>query len=52
MDFDDAGMLRERLRYVGSVVRRWVNLDRPTIAAVNGLAMGGGATWRSCATSC
>jgi 2-(1,2-epoxy-1,2-dihydrophenyl)acetyl-CoA isomerase len=43
MDFDDAGMLHERLRYVGSVVRRWVRLDRPTLAAVNGLATGGGA---------
>ena len=43
MDFDDEGMLRERLRYVGSVVRRWVHLDRPTLAAVNGLATGGGA---------
>jgi 2-(1,2-epoxy-1,2-dihydrophenyl)acetyl-CoA isomerase len=43
MDFDDEEMLRERLRYVGSVVRRWVHLDRPTLAAVNGLATGGGA---------
>lgn len=43
MDFDDPHMLRDRVRYVGSVVSRWVKLDRPTIAAVNGLAMGGGA---------
>jgi 2-(1,2-epoxy-1,2-dihydrophenyl)acetyl-CoA isomerase len=27
---------------VGSVVKRWVHLDRPTLAAVNGIAVGGG----------
>jgi 2-(1,2-epoxy-1,2-dihydrophenyl)acetyl-CoA isomerase len=43
MDFDDPNMIRDRVRYVGSVTKKWVELDRPTIAAVNGLAMGGGA---------
>jgi 2-(1,2-epoxy-1,2-dihydrophenyl)acetyl-CoA isomerase len=42
IDFDDAHMVRDRLRFVGSVVEKWVNLDRPTIAAVNGIAIGGG----------
>jgi enoyl-CoA hydratase/carnithine racemase len=42
MDFDDPHMLRDRLRFIGSVVKKWVNLDRPTIAAVNGIALGGG----------
>jgi 2-(1,2-epoxy-1,2-dihydrophenyl)acetyl-CoA isomerase len=42
IDFDDAHMVRDRLRFVGSVVRKWVELDRPTIAAVNGIAIGGG----------
>ncbi len=43
MNFDDPHMLRDRVKYVGSVVSKWVHLDRPTIAAVNGLALGGGA---------
>ncbi len=43
MDFDDPHQLRDRVRFVGSVVRKWVTLDKPTIAAVNGLAIGGGA---------
>lgn len=42
IDFDDPHMVRDRLRFVGSVVRKWVELDRPTLAAVNGLAIGGG----------
>ena len=42
IDFDDAHMVRDRLRFVGSVVEKWVGLDRPTIAAVNGIAIGGG----------
>jgi 2-(1,2-epoxy-1,2-dihydrophenyl)acetyl-CoA isomerase len=42
IDFDDAHMVRDRLRFVGEVVRKWVELDRPTIAAVNGIAIGGG----------
>ena len=42
IDFDDPHMVRDRLRFVGSVVRKWVELDRPTIAAVNGIAIGGG----------
>lgn len=43
MDFDDPHMLRDRVRFVGSVVSKWVHLDKPSIAAVNGLAIGGGA---------
>jgi enoyl-CoA hydratase/carnithine racemase len=42
IDFDDAHMVRDRLRFVGSVVSKWVKLDRPTLAAVNGIAIGGG----------
>ena len=42
IDFGDAHMVRDRLRFVGSVVDKWVKLDRPTIAAVNGMAIGGG----------
>ena len=42
IDFDDAHMVRDRLRFVGSVVSKWARLDRPTIAAVNGIAIGGG----------
>ena len=42
VDFDDAHMVRDRLRRVGAVVEKWVNLDKPTLAAVNGLALGGG----------
>jgi len=43
MDFDDERAIQERLDYVGAVISAWVHLDRPTIAAVNGLALGGGA---------
>jgi enoyl-CoA hydratase/carnithine racemase len=42
IDFNDAHMVRDRLRFVGSVVSKWVKLDRPTLAAVNGIAIGGG----------
>ena len=42
IDFDDAHMVRDRLRFVGSVVNKWVKLDKPTIAAVNGIAIVGG----------
>ena len=42
IDFDDAHMVRDRLRFVGGVVNKWVELDKPTIAAVNGIAIGGG----------
>jgi 2-(1,2-epoxy-1,2-dihydrophenyl)acetyl-CoA isomerase len=48
IDFNDPRMVRERLDYVGLVVRKWVALDRPTIAAVNGLAFGGGANLALC----
>jgi 2-(1,2-epoxy-1,2-dihydrophenyl)acetyl-CoA isomerase len=43
MNFDDPHMLRDRVRFVGSVVSKWVQLDKPTIAAVNGLTIGGDA---------
>lgn len=48
MDFDDVHAVRERLQYVGSVVRKWVHLDKPTIAALNGVALGGGANLALC----
>jgi len=38
----DAHAVRDYLRFVGGVVRRWVSLEQPTIAAVNGPALGGG----------
>ena len=31
------------MRLIAGVVRGWVNVDKPTIAAVNGAAAGGGA---------
>jgi 2-(1,2-epoxy-1,2-dihydrophenyl)acetyl-CoA isomerase len=34
--------VRDRMRMIGRVVRTWVGLDKPTIAAVNGAAVGGG----------
>jgi 2-(1,2-epoxy-1,2-dihydrophenyl)acetyl-CoA isomerase len=43
VDLADAHEVRRRLRFVGSVVRKWATLEKPTIAAVNGLAVGGGA---------
>jgi enoyl-CoA hydratase/carnithine racemase len=43
VNFDDPHAVRERLQYVGSVVAKWVHLDKPTVAAVNGIALGGGA---------
>jgi len=39
----DPHSIRDRMRLIARVVRAWVNLDKPTIAAVNGLAVGGGA---------
>jgi 2-(1,2-epoxy-1,2-dihydrophenyl)acetyl-CoA isomerase len=42
VDVTDAHAVRTYLRWVGSVVRAWATLEKPTIAAVNGLAVGGG----------
>jgi 2-(1,2-epoxy-1,2-dihydrophenyl)acetyl-CoA isomerase len=35
--------IRDRMRMIARVVRAWRHLDVPTIAAVNGVAYGGGA---------
>ncbi len=43
VDVMDPHSIRDRMRLIARVVRVWVNLDKPTIAAVNGLAVGGGA---------
>ena len=43
VDMTDPHAVRDRMRLIGRVVRGWTNLDKPTIAAVNGLAIGGGA---------
>jgi 2-(1,2-epoxy-1,2-dihydrophenyl)acetyl-CoA isomerase len=43
VDLSDAHDVRRQLRFVGSVVRKWATLEKPTIAAVNGIAVGGGA---------
>jgi 2-(1,2-epoxy-1,2-dihydrophenyl)acetyl-CoA isomerase len=45
---DDPQDVRDYLRRVGRVVRRLVELDVPTLAAVNGLALGGGANLALC----
>ena len=42
VDIGDPHAVRAYLRFVGGVVRRWVALEKPTIAAVNGPAVGGG----------
>ena len=42
IDVSDAHAVRTYLRFVGSVVRKLVTLEKPTIAAVNGPAVGGG----------
>jgi len=42
IDVDDPHAVRAYLRFVGRVVRKLVNLEKPTIAAVNGSAVGGG----------
>ena len=39
----DPHSVRDRMRLIARVVRAWTNLDTPTIAAVNGAAIGGGA---------
>lgn len=43
VDASDPHAIRERMRMIGRLVRTWVGLDTPTIAAVNGVAVGGGA---------
>jgi 2-(1,2-epoxy-1,2-dihydrophenyl)acetyl-CoA isomerase len=43
VDVADPHSIRDRMRLIAGVVRGWVNLDKPTIAAVNGAAVGGGA---------
>lgn len=42
IDFDDPHAVRDRLRFVAGVVKKWVSLQKPTTAAVNGIALGGG----------
>ncbi len=42
VDVTDPHDVRDRLRMIGRVVAAWVALDKPTIAAVNGVAIGGG----------
>ena len=43
VDPKDPNDVRRYLRFVGRVVTAWMQLDIPTIAAVNGVAVGGGA---------
>jgi 2-(1,2-epoxy-1,2-dihydrophenyl)acetyl-CoA isomerase len=43
VDHTDPHSIRERMRMIARVVRSWVGIDTPTIAAVNGVAVGGGA---------
>ena len=43
VDVQDPHSVRDRMRLIARVVRAWTNLDTPTIAAVNGAAVGGGA---------
>jgi enoyl-CoA hydratase/carnithine racemase len=42
VDSSDPNAVRDRIRMIGRVVKKWVSLDKPTIAAVNGVAVGGG----------
>jgi len=42
IDITDPHAVRAYLRGVAVVVRKWVTLEKPTIAAVNGAAVGGG----------
>ena len=42
IDVGDPHAVRGYLRFVGTVVRKLVTLEKPTIAAVNGPALGGG----------
>jgi len=42
IDVGDPHAVRAYLRFAGSVVRKLVTLEKPTIAAVNGPALGGG----------
>jgi 2-(1,2-epoxy-1,2-dihydrophenyl)acetyl-CoA isomerase len=43
VDIADPHSIRDRMRLIARIVRGWVNLDKPTLAAVNGAAVGGGA---------
>jgi 2-(1,2-epoxy-1,2-dihydrophenyl)acetyl-CoA isomerase len=43
VDVEDPHSVRDRMRLIARLVRGWVGLDKPTIAAVNGVAVGGGA---------
>lgn len=42
IDFDSPHLVRDRLRFIAGVVKKWVTLAKPTTAAVNGVALGGG----------
>jgi 2-(1,2-epoxy-1,2-dihydrophenyl)acetyl-CoA isomerase len=43
VDIDDPNAVRRYIQWVGLLVSNWVKLEIPTIAAVNGVAVGGGA---------
>lgn len=42
VDVTDAHAVRAHLRWVGGIVRKWATIEKPTLAAVNGAAVGGG----------
>jgi 2-(1,2-epoxy-1,2-dihydrophenyl)acetyl-CoA isomerase len=43
VDVEDPHSVRDRMRLIARLVRAWTGLDKPTVAAVNGVAVGGGA---------